>query len=128
MKQYHIRQRWMGAVLLLLLAACSPQPRQLSDLEQQTAWGQAIYRWECARCHEEDRIAPLFAERLITYRSAQNLYEFNRTYMPLDKPGALPETDYWAVTAYLLEAYGMLHLDEMEELGPDNAEEVIFLP
>jgi hypothetical protein len=130
MIRIHFKGAWLGLIVLLavVLPACTPAPEQLSNQEIQTAWGEAIYRWECARCHEEDRVAPLFAERLVPHRDAASLFEFNRQFMPLDKPMALPDYDYWAVTAYLLADFGMLDLQDDTELGPENAGEVIFLP
>lgn len=93
---------WLMVVAILLVAGCrAPQPAPEED-EMFAAWGEAVFRLECARCHESDRVAPLTETRLVTYRDAENLYEYIRETMPLDKPGALPDYDYRAVTTYLL--------------------------
>jgi mono/diheme cytochrome c family protein len=95
----------------------------------QVTWGATIYRLECARCHEPGRVAPVLTqERLIRYNNAYALFEYNRQNMPLDKPGALPEQDYWDVTAYILANAQILLLSEQVVLGPEIAEQVNFVP
>jgi mono/diheme cytochrome c family protein len=116
-------------LLLFILTACQQVPPAEQPLEMQLAWGETIYRLECARCHDQDRSAPeLRSENMLSYRDAQALYEFNRRYMPLDKPGALRDVDYWDVTAYILAEEGLLLLPDEFALGPDTAEAVNFLP
>jgi mono/diheme cytochrome c family protein len=115
--------------LLWFLAACQNVPPAEQPLEQQLAWGATVYRLECARCHDPERSAPeLTAQNMLTYGNAHSLYEFNRMYMPLDKPSALREVDYWDVTAYILAEEGLLLLANETMLGPENAEAVNFMP
>lgn len=92
----------LATFVLALLVACRPAPPQHGEREELAVWGQAVFRLECARCHEADRVVPLTETRLISYRNAQELYEYIRETMPLDKPGALPDYDYQAVTLFLL--------------------------
>lgn len=123
----HIRTAALVAVTALLaglLAACSTPPAPPGDA-MQVAWGATVYRLECARCHNPDRVAaPLTEERLARYRDAATLFAYIQETMPLDKPGALPEQDYWDVTAYLLANAQML--PGQLTLGPGSAGRVDF--
>lgn len=126
-------RRWLGFILVgllaPLLATCSAPAATPAGRDLQTAWGGAVYRTECARCHDPGRGAPeLTAERLVRHGNAANLFEYNRQWMPLNEPGALPERDYWDVTAYILAEAGMLNLPPQTVLGPETAERVNFLP
>lgn len=113
------------AVLGLLVAAvgCVAEPTA-SERDRQVDWGEAVYQWHCARCHDPDRSAlELTAEVLVDWEGAQELYEFNRDQMPLDEPGRLPDADYWAVTAHLLHDAGLLDLDADQRLDEETADD-----
>jgi mono/diheme cytochrome c family protein len=108
-----------------LLVGCSTPPPPEAGERGQVAWGATIYRLECSHCHNPGRSGPtLTAQQLADYGNAQALYEYVRTEMPLDKPGALPNQDYWDVTAFLLANQWMLPGEI--RLTPGNAEEVRF--
>ncbi|MEX0762435.1 MAG: cytochrome c [Dehalococcoidia bacterium] len=114
----------------ILLTACVTQAESASRPgEQQVAWGETVYRHECARCHASGRSGPeLDARALVQYGNANQLYQFISATMPLDRPGTLPDEDYWDVTAYLLAEREMLQLPEAETLRPENAEDVNLAP
>jgi mono/diheme cytochrome c family protein len=57
------------------------------------------------------------------FRSAAGLFAFVRARMPYQDPQWLKDDEYWAVVAYILNWNG---LALPEELGPDNAGEVII--
>jgi hypothetical protein len=57
------------------------------------------------------------------FRSAAGLFAFIRARMPYQDPQWLKDDEYWAVVAYVLDWNG---LAVPEELGPDNADEVII--
>jgi cytochrome c len=131
---------WPGSVRLWLsLALCAllgwlmtgcgaAQPPTPGDPLQVT-WGATIYRLECARCHNPGRSGPVLTEaRLVRYPNAEELFVYIRQNMPLDKPGALPEQDYWDVTAYLLAMNGLLAVPEQAVLNADSAHQVDFTP
>jgi mono/diheme cytochrome c family protein len=123
------RPLWLVVLALagLLAVACrSPEPI-LRQPDVQAGWGAAVYQIECARCHDPQRVVPLTVERLVPYRNAENLYAYISETMPLDKPGALPDYDYWAVTAYLMHA-SAVELPADAVLGPDTAAQVGFTP
>lgn len=117
-----------GCLYLLVLAACTTQPQEqppASEQSMQIAWGTAIYQQECARCHDPGRVArELVAARLILHHNAHRLFEYNRQYMPLDKPGALRAQDYWDVTAYTLAREELLPSGVV--LGRETAEQIDF--
>lgn len=111
----------LGLVAAAAVVGCVVEP-SASELDQQVDWGAAVYQWHCARCHDPDRSAlELTPEVLVEYDGAEELYEFNREQMPLDEPGRLPDSDYWAVTAYLLDDTGLLATGSDEALDADTA-------
>jgi mono/diheme cytochrome c family protein len=121
-----------GAVIglwVLLLAACGAESRAAPPRDVQVAWGRSVFQWECAQCHAAERsVQPLTQFNLPQYSDALTLYGFISSTMPMDDPGGLPDYDYWAVTAFLLDREGMLDLPAPEVLGRDNARELEFLP
>jgi hypothetical protein len=113
-----------GAGTLEWATTSPPEARDM-----QTNWGLAVYRLEFARCHDPGRSAPqMNTQNLMGHGNARNLYEFNRSTMPLDKPGTLPDAYYGDVTAYLLAAEGLLALPSHLILDQSTADEVHFLP
>jgi cytochrome c len=89
--------------------------------------GRDVYLRECARCHgpidgEGLTAPPLFgaepARKLASFQTSQALYTFIRFAMPQDKPGSLPEEDYWAVLAFVLLRNGFI--DEDFSVGPET--------
>lgn len=120
---------WVSGLLAWLLVACSAtQPPPPGD-SMQVDWGATVYRLECARCHEPGRVAPVLTqEHLVRYHDAQQLFAYIRKAMPLDKPGALPEQDYWDVTAYVLKQANLLLISPQTALTPATAGQVNFTP
>jgi cytochrome c len=97
----------------------------------QVAAGHAVYVKHCARCHGEKGEgieAPALigeaANRLQSYPTAAILYRYVRFLMPLDAPDSLPEGDYWAVVAYLLERNGVI--GDNVPVGPETAEQILI--
>ncbi|HXH08306.1 MAG TPA: cytochrome c [Alphaproteobacteria bacterium] len=95
--------------------------------------GQAVYLRECARCHGpiggEGISAPTLigteeAKRLASFQTAAALFTFIRFAMPQDKPGSLPEEDYWAVLAFVLARNGFV--EEGMALEPATAEGLLL--
>jgi len=114
------------AVCFLLAAwntACSG-----TTPEEQIAQGHALYGTHCASCHEIERgIGPkLTAEVLATRVSAGALFRYTRMNMPYEAGNTLPEAEYWAITAYLLNRYGLT--DGSHILDPKSAEGLLFTP
>ena len=50
------------------------------------------------------------------FKTSQALFQYLRTTHPPQNPGFMPDGDYWALTAYLLEQNGRLSAGEV--LGP----------
>jgi hypothetical protein len=50
------------------------------------------------------------------FHSAQALFEYLRSTHPPQNPGFMPDSDYWAITAYVLDQNGRLPVGEV--LGP----------
>lgn len=99
-----------------------PAPEEVADAAEQRACGQEIYEEVCSECHEEPDGSGtvLDPELLADYYTAQAVYDYVIFSMPEDDPGVLPDADYWAVVAYLLDSRGLL--DETGILGPETAE------
>jgi hypothetical protein len=55
---------------------------------------------------------------LLPFKTADQLFEFLRTTHPPQNPGFMPDSDYWALTAYLLDKNGRLPAEEV--LGPQK--------
>ncbi len=81
--------------------------------EEQRACGEELYRQICWECHEEDDGSGtiLDPDLLASYNNAWAVYDYVSYSMPEDDPGILPEADYWAVTAYLLDSRDLLPAD-----------------
>jgi mono/diheme cytochrome c family protein len=97
----------------------------------QVAAGQAVYVKHCGRCHGEKgegiEAPALFGEGanlLGSYPNAAILYRYVRFLMPLDAPDSLPEKDYWAVVAYLLERNGVI--GKNVPVGPETAAQILI--
>ncbi len=70
--------------------------------------GQEVYMAECARCHGEEGegvTAPAVIgdnANLAKYNTAQGLYDYVSSAMPLDAPGSLSDQEYLQVVTHLL--------------------------
>ena len=100
-----------------------PDPATTTVEEQRTC-GEEIYKRVCWECHEEDDGSGtiLDPELLASYNNAFAVYDYISYSMPEDDPGILPEADYWAVTAYLLDSRDLL--DETDLLTAETSEEI----
>jgi mono/diheme cytochrome c family protein len=102
--------------LIFFAAVGSGQTRPANVLggvftEEQAEAGEQVYSAICAACHEGDEpeaAPPKGSEFVERWREAplSFLYSFLRTKMPGDKPGALSESTYIDVMAYLLRVNG----------------------
>jgi mono/diheme cytochrome c family protein len=124
---------WPLAQGSIALAAVGTNSSSSGTTSQQVSAGREVYLRECTRCHgpiDGDGItAPsLFgaepAKKLASFQTSQALFTFVRFAMPQDKPGSLPEEDYWAVLAFVLARNGFI--DEDVTLGPATAEDVLL--
>jgi cytochrome c len=95
-----------------LLGACSPPGPTAAEQQER---GAALYAQQCAACHEvEGGIGPRLKPGVLAgYASAQTLYNYLRIAMPTQAPGSLPEDEYWAIIAFLLEDRGLIAGDEV---------------
>lgn len=107
------------------VSADCPDPVTTTPAEQR-ACGEEIYRSTCWECHEEDDGSGtiLDPELLASYNNAWAVYDYISYSMPEDDPGLLPEADYWAVTAYLLDSRELLGDEDL--LTADTAEEILL--
>lgn len=95
-----------------------------TTVEEQRACGEQVYKTVCWECHEEEdgEGTILDPELLADYDDAFSVYDYISYSMPDDDPGMLPLSDYWAVTAYLLDSRGLLQ--DTDLLTPENAKEI----
>jgi mono/diheme cytochrome c family protein len=93
---------------------------------QQIAAGREVYTTDCASCHGANLQgvdAPaLTASILSTYGNAKALVEFISSQMPQGAPGALSETQYYEVTAYIMQHVGLLAAGR--SLTPEDAPKI----
>jgi cytochrome c len=122
-------QSWPAAHDMVALAAARAGNSSAGSVSNQVAAGRDVYLRECVRCHGpidgEGVTAPaLFgaepAKKLASFQTPQALYTFIRFAMPQDKPGSLPEEDYWAVLAFVLARHGLIAEDFA--VGPETVE------
>ncbi|MDP2932353.1 MAG: c-type cytochrome [Chloroflexota bacterium] len=101
--------------LTLLASACSsgppappPTPTNGPSIGQLASAGQAVFANRCARCHGANgqgvTAPPVIgaSANLGKYNTAQGLYAFISTVMPLDAPGALSQAEYQQLLCLLL--------------------------
>lgn len=102
--------------VLVLIGCAGEQPTEPGGRQQ--AWGEAMFSHHCARCHQADRTASALtaSDLLASHADGRQLYDLIRTTMPLDSPRSLPDRDYLAITAYLLEREGLLTLPSDERV------------
>lgn len=124
---------WCSALLLCRLLGMGWPSVTVSSAQDvvssQVTSGQDVHGRECVRCHgpvggqgetAPSLVSPEMAQKLTTFHTVSALFTFVRLAMPQDKPGTLPEADYWAVLAFILTQNGLLK--EPIALGPDTAE------
>ena len=108
--------------LLLFSVACADNGEVpvTGSQQDQVASGQAVYTRDCAECHDPGGIGPpLQAANLANYGTAQGLFDYTHSTMPLDAPGSLTDQEYYDVVAYMLSNTGQLPADTV--VGPDTA-------
>jgi hypothetical protein len=114
------------------LAGCGTHAAEptVPGLTQQVGYGAGVYRYGCARCHAYGRSSVQLTAAQLTanFATADQLYRFVRRSMPLDEPASLPDGDYWAIVAYVLDEAGLRTLPRDRELGPQDARAVKLAP
>ncbi|MQA92235.1 MAG: hypothetical protein GEU90_18750 [Gemmatimonas sp.] len=81
--------------------------------------GEQAFNDSCAGCHSPNEFTGRLFDITWANKSAADFYEFIRTAMPYDRPGALPEQQYADIVSYILQLNG--HPTGTEELPPDAA-------
>jgi alcohol dehydrogenase (cytochrome c) len=126
----HVRVLMATAVIIsaLTLSACSSNTSSTSGAspganaaanagyftDTQASDGATVYTASCASCHGaklEGQSGPSlsgarFAATLQSYGTGQQLFDFISKQMPLNAPGSLTPTQYYAVGAFLLQQNG----------------------
>jgi cytochrome c len=70
---------------------------------QLAAGGQGVFSSICAKCHGANGQGIIGSgQSLDKYKTAQGLYSFISSSMPLNAPGSLSSQQYLEITAYLL--------------------------
>lgn len=123
------------AILLLapiLVVACGggsssgAKTPSSGESSPQLARGFQVYTEQCSTCHAAGGVGkaknpPLVGDKaLADYHSAKDLFDYIKANMPPSKEGSLPDDDYWAVTAWILDKNGILAGKEL----PANAADV----
>lgn len=123
-----------GALTALSAATAITISRAASPLaySDQTERGRAVFAGVCARCHGQqgqgDQAPRLIGtpNGLAEYKTAQGLFDYVSSQMPIDNPGSLAAEAYWDVVAFILDANNLLPPDVV--LGPESAANVKLTP
>jgi S-disulfanyl-L-cysteine oxidoreductase SoxD len=97
----------------------------LAAQDDQRERGKVIFVERCAKCHGEQGEGKLGraligpTANLGGYGTARGLFDYTRKIMPIDAPGRLLESEYWAVLAYILNQNKLL--PDGTTLGRQNA-------
>ena len=111
---------WISlAILAILLSACGggASGNNQSAHDQQVSAGQTVYTESCAECHGanlEGVDAPaLTADNLSKrFQTAQSMFSYISSSMPLSNPGSLSKDQYLQAEAYILSQTGQLPADQ----------------
>jgi S-disulfanyl-L-cysteine oxidoreductase SoxD len=93
--------------------------------DDQIRRGQAVFDERCAKCHGaqgEGKLGRALigpTANLGGYGTARGLFDYTRKIMPIDAPGRLLESEYWAVLAFILNQNKLL--PDGTTLGRQNA-------
>ena len=117
------RWSWAAGAAIggIALMAVLPLAAQDDQIER----GKAVFVERCAKCHGEQGEGKLgraligSASNLGGYGTARGLFDYTRRIMPIDAPGKLLESEYWAVLAYILNQNRIL--PDGTTLGRQNA-------
>ena len=107
-----------GVLLMTVIAILLPQ-RARERRVQERAQAAELYQMRCAACHEfEGGIgSPLDPRVLVSYGTAQLLFNYVRLAMPYEAPRTLSYDEYWLAIGHLLRSRGLVGEDV-----PVNAE------
>jgi glucose/arabinose dehydrogenase len=129
-----------GSVYRIVAEDAVPEP-PVGDVTAQIEQGGSLFGQNCARCHGEAGMGtaiapPLVGEgalpldprptqnlRTTQFRTARDVYDFARTFMPLDMPGALTDQAYLDIVAFALDANGIMLSEVLTE---ENAGEIVI--
>lgn len=113
-------QRDLGAqVYAGRCATCHGDKGQGLTLEWRLTWPETHQNCSTPRCHGpqhppdgfeiKDNYAPALVGpgTLARFQTAQELFDFISTRMPMHAPGTLSQDEYWALTAFLLATHGV---------------------
>lgn len=124
-------------------ASAAPTGDPPATFEEQAALGAKLYAENCARCHGDHGQGTDKAPRVVgldkgafplnpppgaklrktQFRTAADIAKFASKNMPADKPGSLPEWQYWDILAFALKANGIeLH----HKLDAETAKQVVI--
>ncbi|HTA37440.1 MAG TPA: PQQ-binding-like beta-propeller repeat protein [Candidatus Acidoferrales bacterium] len=112
-----LRRGSSATFAVIVAAACTAAAHAASTgyfTAAQASRGQTVYTAHCASCHAANltgQAGPAlagatFQPYLTGSKTAYALYDFIAKQMPVDKPASLPQADYLAVTAFILQRNG----------------------
>ncbi len=115
--------RPVATILLLAVTACG---RSSNTLKEQLLRGEALYRTQCAYCHDvEGAIGVELSRRTLrNYRTADRLYRYVQLAMPYQSPRTLSDQEYWDIVAFMIVNDSLAKLDDV--FGEGNAEDLFF--
>ena len=101
-----------GVLLMTVIAILLPQ-RARERRVQERAQAAELYQMRCAACHEfEGGIgSPLDPRVLVSYGTAQLLFNYVRLAMPYEAPRTLSNDEYWLAVGHLLRSRGLVGED-----------------
>lgn len=116
--KFHIRQKWLAIapITLAILTICSVDAQgALTFTTEQADIGEATYQQNCAKCHGATLDGtpfgpPLLGDSFIQRwagRPLADLFSFAKATMPPGGTSIISDSNYAAIIAYVLEAYGL---------------------
>ena len=112
-----------------VMADAGAQPTSLMDgvyTAEQAATGKPLFEQNCSTCHNAD----YYKTVLQTWRGQPLMYLFEQVMsaMPADKPGALMDTEYEDVFAYVLQIVGFPAGDTRLQYAGGSMEDIAIQP
>lgn len=116
---------------------CHGDRGQGLTLEWRLTWDDEHQNCAKPKCHGRDNpegfyLPNMYAPAIVgpdtleEFQTAKDLFDFVSTRMPFQEPGILPQEDYWALAAFLLQRNGLALPGA--EIGVGNASMILLRP
>lgn len=119
------------AAIAVFAVGASAAPTAYGYTAGQAATGRTTYQANCVSCHGaalQGGVGPALIGGTLGARfdTAASLQVYIAAAMPMTAPGSLSQTDYWNLTAFLLQQNGIA--PDGTAIGPGNAAGISLAP